>query len=886
MSVSPGVRLGPYEILAQVGAGGMGEVYRAKDTRLDRTVAIKILPAHLSSNPDFKQRFEREARTISSLSHPYICALYDIGHQDGIDYLVMEFLEGETVAQRLSRAPLPIEQVLRFGMQIADALDKAHRQGIIHRDLKPGNIMITKSGVKLLDFGLAKLQAPVGPQFLSGISVLPTEQRDLTAEGTIIGTIQYMSPEQLEGREADARTDIFALGLVLYEMATGRKAFTGKSQASLISAILKDEPASISTIQPMAPPAFDRVVKTCLAKDPEDRWQTAHDVMLELKWIAEGGSQPIISAPAVTRRRIREYLAWTLATIFLIASIVLAILHLRQPVEHKQLMRLSLLPPEKTILLFSKISPDGLKIALVGVDPSGKQSLWVRSIDSLTAQALPETEGAQFPFWSPDSRKVGFFADGKLKKIEVSGGRPQVLYDAPVASGGTWSQDGVILFAGYQDGPKASIYRISSSGGAASPVTRVDWPREEAHRWPCFLPDGKHFLFLGDAYRTENHHLRIGSLNSSDAPTLLTPLISNIEYAGGNVMFVRRGVLVAQRFDPNKLLFSGEPFPVTEEVAQTLGNHKFDFSGSENGILAYRRSNPNSDITWFDRTGKRLGSIGEPGRFVHVDLSPDGKHAVAERLDPDGRNGDIWMYDFARNITTRLTFDPNSDLSPIWSRDGTRIVFASNRDVAGSYMDLYQKNLTSGGREQPLLKSEAAKLPTSWSPDGKFIVLTCYYPNPSGDIFLLQLSDHKMIPLVQTQFNEFSGQISPDGRWLAYVSDESGKPEIYAQAFPSPGGNIQISANGGAQPRWRQDGKELFYIGGDGKVWAVGIKSGRTLEPSLPKPLFETHLRDFGDRYDYAVSADGQRFLVNTIVESQEAPAVHLIFNWQNLQRQ
>jgi eukaryotic-like serine/threonine-protein kinase len=886
MSLITGTKLGPYEILTLIGAGGMGEVYRARDTRLDRTVAIKVLSAHLSSNPDLRQRFEREARTISSFSHSNICALYDIGHQDGIDYLVMEFLEGETLATRIAKGALQIEQLLRYGIEIASALDKAHRSGVVHRDLKPGNIMLTKQGAKLLDFGLAKFQAGQPAIILSGVSVLPTEARDLTAEGTILGTIQYMSPEQLEGKETDTRTDIFALGTVLYEMATGKKAFTGKSQASLIAAILSSEPPAISTIQPLMPPALDRVVKTCLAKDPDDRWQTAHDVMLELKWIAEGGSQAGLPTPVVKRRKIREVVAWSCAATFLFALIALAIFHLQKRTQELPLMQLSVLAPNQTTLLFSSISPDGSKIAMVLLEASGKQSLWIRSIESSAVQPLPETDGTVFPFWSPDSRSVAFFADGKLKKIEISGGRPEILCDAPNPNGGSWSRNGVILLGGFQSGEKGSLYRISSSGGSPTPVTKVNVPREEAHRWPWFLPDGNHFLYLGDAHLAEEHHLKIGSLDSSKSTELLSSFISNVAYTpSGYILFMRRGVLMAQHFDAVRFQLDGEAFLIVEEVAETWGAHYHDFSVSENGVVSCRRGSFKSQISWFDRTGQRLNSVGEPGRCVHVDLSPDGKRVATEVRDADGRSSDIWVLDLTRYITSRITFHPGNDSAPIWSHDGTRVVFGSNRVGSGSYLDIYQNVLNRGGGDEVIFKSEPAKYPSSLSPDGKYIVLTIYTPKYSADIVLLQMPEHKLIPFLQTGFYEYSGQVSPDGRWIAYNSDESGRPETYIQSFPVPGEKWQISTNSGIQPRWRADGKELFFIGGDNKIWAVEIKSNGTLEPGVPKPLFAVRVRSMFDRYDYAVSPDGQRFLVNMLTESQEAPSVELLFNWQKLIR-
>ena len=546
MTLTAGTRLGPYELVAPVGAGGMGEVYRARDTRLERTVAVKVLPPHLSSSPESRQRFEREAKTISQLSHPHICALYDVGREGETEYLVMEYLEGETLSERLLKGPLPFEQVLRYGIEIADALDKAHRQGIVHRDLKPGNVMLTKSGVKLLDFGLAKAIAPAGRSSGASLTALPTQAgSNLTQEGTILGTFQYMAPEQLEGKEADARTDIFAFGAVLYEMATGKKAFSGKSQASLISSIMGSEPPPVSAVSPMTPPAFDRVVRTCLAKDPDDRWQTAHDVMLELKWVAEGGSAAGLPAPVVAKRKNRERLGMAATGVLLLALGLLAGRTFRAPARDARALRLSLSPPANAPFESFRsvtVSPDGQRIAFVGEAPDGKGSLWVRALDAVQPRLLPGTEGAFYPFWSPDSRFLGFFADGKLKRIDASGGPPQILTKALFGFGGTWNRDGTILFA---PNVLESLYKVPASGGTPVAVTRLA-PREEAHRWPCFLPDGRHFVFLADARRTEDHYLKIGSLDSPETREIANA-VSSVAFAEpGYLLFVRAGSLLAQ----------------------------------------------------------------------------------------------------------------------------------------------------------------------------------------------------------------------------------------------------------------------------------------------------------------------------------------------------
>jgi Tol biopolymer transport system component len=890
MTLSEGTRLGPYEILASVGAGGMGEVYRARDTRLDRTVAIKVLPSHLSSNPEVRQRFDREARTISSLSHPHICALHDVGHQDGIDYLVMEFLEGETLTDRLSRGPLPTEQVLRYGIEIADALDKAHRQGIVHRDLKPGNIMITKSGVKLVDFGLAKLAAVSPAGTSSSVSILQTQAgTNLTQEGTILGTFQYMAPEQLEGKEADVRSDIFAFGAVLYEMATGQKAFAGKSQASLIASILSAEPPPISTVAPMTPPALDRVVKTCLAKDPDDRWQTAHDVMLQLKWIAEGGSQAGVPAPLVARRRSRERLAWGVAALLALSTVALAALYLARPRPVLRAVRSSLLPPEKTTYHFISdaggppaLSPDGLQIAFTARDASGKASLWVRSLDSLTSRALPGTDGAMYPFWSPDSRHIGFFADAKVKKIEAAGGPALALCDAADGRGGTWNKNGVILFEPHFREP---IFRVSATGGKPVAVTKLDESRRETtHRFPVFLPDGNHFLYEAGSHtvgtESELHAIYLGSLDGA-SPKLLVNARSKALYAAGHLLFVRQRTLLAQPFDPKGGKLSGEPFPIVGNVQEDPGFFTAVFSVSDNGVLAYQEAGGNVDqfqMTWFDRSGKKIETVGPKAALWAPRISHDGRRVVFAVGDP----ADIWLEDMARKVSTRLTFDPADDSFAVWSPDDSRVAWGSQRTGGG---DIYSKSTTGTGSDELLFSSPLGKIPRSFSPDGRLLLINVLNPKTKYDLDVLTLPERKVVPFLDSEFDELMGEFSPDGRFVAYASNESGRFEVYVVPYPGPGGKWQISSGGGAAPVWRRDGKELFYLAPDHKLMAVGIKTAGAFEAEAPQPLFETRIREDPDRH-FDVSADGQRFLLDSPLGDETTPPITLVQNWTVLLRQ
>ena len=873
----------------------MGEVYKARDTRLERTVAIKVLPEHLSASPESRQRFEREAKAISQLSHPHICALYDVGSQDGVEYLVMEFLEGETLAARLVRGALPLDQTLSYGAQIADALEKAHRQGIVHRDLKPGNVMLTKSGLKLLDFGLAKaLTPPGGKGSGSGrLTALPTAAGapNLTQEGTILGTFQYMAPEQLEGKDADARTDIFALGAVLYEMATGRKAFSGTSQASLITAIMSSEPPPISSVSTLAPPALDRVVRTCLAKDPDDRWQSAQDVGRNLIWIGEGGSQAGIAAVAAAPRKRRDRLWQAIAAAGLVAAAILAGLLLREARRPQRALHAAIPPPSGTTFWLEQngpgpavVSPDGTQIAFTAADQGGKVNLYVRSLASGEPRVLAGAEGAMYPFWSPDSRSLGYFVSGKLKTIAAAAGPPLTVCSAPEGKGGSWSPSGVILFT---PNAQATLFQVSEKGGEPSAVTRFDAKRsDDSHRLPYFLPDGKHFLYLARSQTSpvEGHAILVGSLDGGPEKLLLrSPAAAR--YAEGFLLYLRETTLMARPFDADRLEFSGEAVPVAEHILVPSPNTAVGvISSSSKGVLAYQtaQGGTGSRLELLERDGKSVSVLGEVGGFREVALSPDGKQAVFALGDPGSGTNDLWIFDLARGLKTRFTFDPADDRAPVWSPDGNTVVFSSSRK--GHY-DLYRKSIGGTSEEEALLVSEQDKYASAWSADGKVIVYSQVSKESDYDIWLLHLEGSaRAEQFLKTKFFEMPGALSPDGRWLSYTSDESGRLETYITSFPRPGRKWQISTAGGVYSYWSADGREVLYQRNDGVLAAVPVSAhGESLDIGRSQALFRVNGPSPGGPA-FSPMRDHRRILA--VRGGQEpSPFVDLLVNWPDLLR-
>jgi serine/threonine protein kinase len=876
MSLDPGTRLGPYEITAPLGAGGMGEVYRARDTRLDRTVAIKILRALFSSDPVRKQRFEREAKTISGLNHPNICVLHDVGQQDGMDYLVMECIEGETLAKRLERGALPAEQVLKIGTEIADGLDKAHRSGVVHRDLKPRNIMLTKTGAKLLDFGLAKLNVlPSNATTLTGAAGTSS----ITEQGTIVGTFPYMSPEQVEGKELDGRSDIFSLGAVLYEMLTGNRAFEGKSQLSVASAILEKEPTPICTVKPLTPRSVDHIVRRCLAKDPDDRWQSARDLALELKSSSQTdsatGSAATISSSR--QRSSRELLAWALAGLLALTAVFL-LFHSRNYQEHaQQSVRASILPPPSYKFLESvtaRISPDGRFFTFVAYGAEGLRQLWIRPVDSLTAKLLPGTDDALSPFWSSDGQWIAFFANNKLKKISVNGGTPLDICDSAYGRGGTWGPDGTILFAPDPDVP---VYSVPAAGGTPVAVTQLEASlKEVSHQWPVFLPDGRHFLFLSRG--TENA-IYAAALGSTERKLILKNDFNVVYALPGYLLFVRNRVLMAQPFNAANLELTGTAVPVADDVP-VYSTSQALFSVSQNGLLSIQTlAGITSQAMWVDRFGKTLDLLGQPALFItEVRISPNGEKVAFEVLDPEDGSLNLWVYNVLGHQKTRLTSGPSSAQYPVWSPDSNRIVFSS--DLKGK-LHLFTISATGVGQPALLLPSDQFEEANSWSPDGRYLVFMRRILSGKGhwSLWILPMfGGRKPYPLLDSNYEQWRATFSPDGKWLAFQSNETGRFEIYVVPFPNPNSKLAVSTEGGYAPRWSPDGKQLFYVADNGSLVAASLLEGKSgLQVTTSRLLFDNH----GSFFD--VAPDGKRFLTLRNAENQPVAPITLITNWPSI---
>ena len=886
VALTAGTKLGPYEIQSPLGAGGMGEVYRARDTRLDRTVAVKVLPTHLSSDPNLQQRLDREARTISGLSHPNICHLYDVGTQDGTSYLVMEYLEGETLADRLRKGPLPLEQVLRYGIEICEGLERAHKCGVIHRDLKPGNIMLTKSGAKLMDFGLAKPALPASGLATGLTQTLTSAQSPLTTQGMLVGTFQYMSPEQVEGKEADARSDIFALGAVLYEMVTGKRAFEGKTTASTIAAILAAEPKPISGIQPTIPPALDHAIRTCLTKDPDERWQSSADVARQLQWVSHGSSQTAAATPQPARRK-----TWIIAACVGLAAIAGAFwLGSSRHTESSPVVQFEVAAPEKTYFNFRGLSgpptpsPDGKTLAFVAYvqGQTGGRALWLRELQSDESHMIPGSEGATYPFWAPDSSSLGFFAEGKLKRFDIATSSLMTLCEAAEGRGGAWSTGGVVLFGNRAD----SLFRVEARGGKSVRLTALDPKRQEvSHRWPQFLPDQKHFLFVSQAPTNPPAHLFVASLDSPQGKLVNEELRYGV-FSGGYLFYIQERDLLAKRFDPDRLELSGESAVLARQV-QTDPQFNFAAFSVTGSVLAYQAGAvvAGTRLVEFDRAGKETVLHQETDLIENVALSPKGDQIAAGVGLSSGQLSDVWIYNLPKSSKTRLTFDQRS-FGPVWSPDGSQIAFSRQTD-SGS--QLVTKSVSGSGAEQVVASESQRTLPLAWSADGRHILYRLGL-GVAGDIKSVSLSgEHKTVTLLTTRSSAAAAALSPDTKWLAYVSDESGLQEAYVVPFRSAlesasigQGKWQITNGGSVAPTWRADGKEIFFSTSS----YIGLASARV---SASSEHFEAepaqHLFDLGahpvSRF-YAPSPDGQKFYATTYGPGSTAP-ITVTLNWQTL---
>jgi len=875
VTLSTGTRLGPYEVLAPLGAGGMGEVYKARDMRLERTVAIKVLPHHLSSSPEVRQRFEREAKTISQLSHPHICALYDVGHEGETEYLVMEYLEGETLADRLVRGPLPLEQTLRFGIEIAGALDKAHEHGIVHRDLKPGNVMVTKSGVKLLDFGLARAFVSETPA--ENLTSAPTTGADLTREGTILGTVSYMAPEQVEGKRADARTDIFAFGVLLYEMATGRQAFTGMSQASVFSAILRDDPPPVSSVASLCPPALDNLIRTCLAKDPAERWQSAHDVGLQLRAISAGawtlGSREAAAPPV--RARI---LPWLVAGVAVAAAAVAGLWLARAPREQPpRMIRFSVSPPANGAFgyfvetSFLAVSPDGSQLAYVASDPQGASRIYLRPLSTLEARPIPGTEAANSLFFSPDGRSIGFFAWDKLKRVGLSGGAAVTICDVPPGPhwAGTWGAGGDILFAGVT---KQAIYRVSAAGGSSSELIRGDPARGESRiAWPWYLPGDERFLY---SVRHLDGHGDLMLAEPGKPPRLVTPIQSAVQYVDpGYLVFAKEGALLAQRFDPKEGRIMGEPFSIAEHVRYLLTTGSASFAASRTGTLAYQSQEDVSRLTWLDRTGRELGAVGSPGKILHPSMAPDGRRVLFDRARPGIGTYDVWSLDLERGTEVPVTSEPDTEVYAIWLPGGRSVAYSAAR---GTPPLLFRKDLTTGKTEK-LVAGDRFQIAEDVSPDSRALLYREASEHAWFDLWTFPLAGGgKPLALLQMPFNKTDARFSPDGRYLAMITSESGQPEVYVTAYPGPGERVRVSTGGAQGLRWSRDGRELLYVSGDQRMMSVPVRTSPSLELGTPTALFALS----ADWKGFDIAPDGKRFLaIVPKIVADELP-LNVLVNW------
>ena len=884
MSLDSGTKLGRYEIRGKVGEGGMGEVYRARDPKLNRDVAIKILPTAFSTDAERLRRFEQEAQATGALNHPNILAIYDVDIHNGSPYVVSELLEGETLREQIGT--LTRRKALDHALQLAHGLVAAHGRGIVHRDLKPDNIFVTREGrVKILDFGLAKLVEPFDVRELeTDVLTKPLN----TKPGVILGTTGYMSPEQVRGQRVDHRSDIFAFGAVLYEMLSGRRAFKGETAVETLNAILKEDPSDLCTVTGEIDLALERIVRHCLEKSPDERFQSARDLTFALESLLSS-STSVPPGLTMKRSRVRKHLPWIAAVLLLLTSIVFAALFVRRGTTQASAVRFLVYPPNKGIFpsqsgMPSAISPDGQWLAMI-VLTEGRTQLFVRSLDSTVPHLLVGTEDAQNPFWSPDSRSIGFFAAGTVKRVEVTGGFPQTICMAAVPkdiANGTWGRDGTILFtgAGNKRG-SLSILRVPAAGGEPALVTEPNSNRNY-YFWPQFLPDGRHFLLLSFVVGTPNEHeakdreseILIGSLDSKETKFLLQAESRAVYAPPGYLLYVREGILLAHPFDAGKLTLTGEPFKVAESLLYFAPIGLADFSVSDNGVLAYEAATTSSTLVWYNRDGAQVGTVGTAADYNFPRLSPDGRQLAVSIREQRTGTTDVWTFDLSTGMQSRFTFDPGAEDSPVWSKDGRQIAFAADKR-APPYVHV--KGLDDAGGGEPVTEPGLVQIPLDWTQteEGQFIMfLEVGIAETGEDLMLLPLfGDHKPQPFLNTQFNESDARFSPSGKWVAYVSNESGRNEVYVRALKGSGEKWQISTGGGSSPRWRQE-KELFYMAADGRLMVVPLKTGTSFAHGAPTPLFHTD----SPFVEYDVAPDGTRLLVKSTA-NQSIPVI-VVMNW------
>jgi len=889
MPVAPGVKFGPYEIVAPVGEGGMGEVYRARDARLNRSVAVKVLPPALAADPARMQRFEQEARTVAALNHPNILAVYDVGVQEGTPYLVTELLEGETLRERLDRGPVPVRKAVEIGLQIAHGLCAAHERGVVHRDLKPENVFLTRDGhAKLLDFGLAKanVATPAGSQPSGGMSdfTLQTVQTMQTEPGVVMGTAPYMAPEQVRGEAIDSRADIFSFGAVMYETLSGKRAFAGDSAVEIMTAVLKSEPPEFDVEQLKVPPALERIVRHCLEKNRVDRFQSARDLIFALS--ALSGSESTAALRPQAARRI-PWGMWAAAGAALLLIVAAVAVLARWPQARDAGRRMDFAIPVQGEVGHIAISPDGSMLAFIVVDEnSGEGVLNIQAIGSPNAKHLEGTQGATYPFWSPNDDYVAFFAHGKLKKISVTGGAPQVLASALQARGGSWGKKGTIIYAPDAGGP---LWRVDADGTEAAPLTdKAFTGTDSSHRWPVFLPDGDHFLFWSGDFNERAEDSASGiyyaSLGDAQHKHLVKQARSNPGYAREHLFYIDDKLsLVSVPMKMSNYTVNGKP----EIVAQQVGHHPSTYWGAftvaNNGTVVYHLGTGSSlsQLTWFDRTGKELGRVGDPGLLANPSLSPDGNRVVVDIADPREKNIDVWIFELNRNGSTRFTFDREEETTGVWSRDGKSIAYR----WAGAPEVVRLKNSNGFEADKGLAKGppgNADMLPNSFTPDDQQVMVTMQVDTGGLGLGVVSVKDKSVTPFLPGQSNKADGQISPDGKWVAYQSDESGEWEVYISPFPAGGGKLQVSRGGGTDPRWRKDGKELFYLDPKGYLVAAPVESQNNLATVTPVPLFQTHARtsvSSSDFFSYDVAQDGQRFLVDRYVKPAQTPPLGIVLN-------